>query len=212
MAASSSPVEICNRALDLIGQPPIASIETPTTTAESRMARHYDPVRRALLREYVWNFAYKRGTATRIDDALFDYTDVYQFPNDLLRLISIAGQSETTADLNYNIESRTIVYNGGGAASINIRYVANIEDVTVWDDLFEDLMVLKLALTVAYAFTKSNSDVERLDKLYTKAISGAISIDGQERPPQRRETSRILSRRRSLGSSSVAGPWTIFES
>jgi hypothetical protein len=117
-------------------------------------------------------------------------------PSDFIRLISIGGVDETDKELDYDIEGREILYNGAAAASINIRYIADVTDVNLWDALFRDLMVLRLAMKIVFKLTKSTADVDRINKLYTLAIPSAISIDGQERPPKKITRSRTLASRR----------------
>lgn len=214
MGLPTSAVDVCNMALDFIGQAQISSIEAPTRQSEIIVARHYDQVRRELLREWVWNFAYTLGTASLDTDIEipFDYKNAYLLPNDCVRFISMEGDSEIDRATDYQISGRHIYYDGDDAASINVRYVRDVTDVTLWDDLFRKIVVLKLALNLCYPFSKSKSDTERINSLLTLELKGAISIDGQERPPRRREKSRVISARRLLnGGDGVAGQWTYVE-
>jgi hypothetical protein len=228
MGLPTAKADIASMALDLFGQPPVANIDAPGTSTEIIVARHYEAVRREVLREYLWNFAYTLGVATWASYPPFDYTDAYQLPNDYLRLVSIAGLSasaggqiygpETDRDMNYKISGKTILYNGGGAGddgitpqtpSINIRYIRDAQDPSVWDDLFRKIVILKLALNLVYAFTKSTQDVERIDDLLKKELPGAISIAGQENPPKRQEDSRSVRARRDSFSNNNNGYFTI---
>lgn len=215
MGLPTGEVDIVNMALDHLGQSQISSISPATTNAEKICARHYDAVRQELLREWNWNFAYTLGVAS-LDNGVtipFDYDNAYLLPNDCLRFISMEGENEISRIMTYQISGRHIYYNGSDASSINVRYVKDVTDVSLWDALFRNIMALKLALKVAYAFTKSKSDVERINSLLSLELQGAISIDGQERPPFRRETSRVINARRQLGTGDgIAGQWTNFES
>lgn len=210
MAVPSSPIDICNLALDHFGERSIASINPPSTKPEITMARHYDQVRRELLRKYVWNFAKKRDSISRIGTPAFDFPDKYQLPNDFIRLLSIGGETERTQKREYDIEGRELLCNGSGAASVTIRYIRDVEDVTKWDSLFIKCMGLSLALDTAYAFSKKKGDVERLNGLLTTELPDAVTIDGQEKPPIRIQYSKYLAARQGAGySAGVASQYTI---
>lgn len=208
MGLPASKIGICNMALDHIGQPPISSIDPGSTPTEILVARHYDAVRQSVLRKYVWNFAKKRATITRSGDAEFDFTDKYTLPNDFVRLLSVEGSSgEISQSNDYDINGREIYINASTADSINIRYVSDVEDVTTWDALFRQLVILNLALVLAFAITKKESVVKRINDMLALETPSAISIDGQEVPPRRIQKSRIITSRR-LGTASVASPYT----
>lgn len=228
MAASKSAVDICNKVTDMLGQPPISSITPGTTTTETLFARHYDDDRRALLRNYVWNFAKRRVYISRSRTPEFDYADAYTIPKDVLRILSIGdinGIFPTTSYKNYDIEDNpqggtelllnTLVTNTTvvGPTTIPLRYIADITDVGKFDTLFSNLLTYYLGMHVAYQITKKNESVERMNKLYTLALLDTISIDGQENPPSRIQRSKWLAARRraSLGNSGVAAPWTIID-
>lgn len=55
----ASDVEICNRALQLLGAGRITSLAEDSPAAKE-MARAYDPVRLRELRAHPWNFSIKR--------------------------------------------------------------------------------------------------------------------------------------------------------
>src|ERR1700677_1312344 len=82
-----SSADIVNLAMLQLYQQPIVSLtdNSPQAAAASRV---YDMRRRAVLRNFIWNFARMRGTCSLIPGLTppFDYRAVYQFPNDLLRL------------------------------------------------------------------------------------------------------------------------------
>lgn len=186
MANVASPVDCANISLDLLGQSPIASFTPPRQPSEQIIARHYDQQRRSTLRDGVWNFAKKRIVVTR--DAVtpaFDYEDRYLLPNDFIRLLSVNGDSEILQTREYDLSEGYLLLNAGGANSANIRYIADIEDVRLFDNQFIDLFTLRLAQAISYAFTFDENIIARLDKLVTKAEGKALGTDGQERPPRR---------------------------
>ena len=209
MAAPQSAVDICNIALDHLGEPPIGNIDAPTTNAEKICARHYDRIRRGLLREYVWNFAKKQATITRYGDGPADWADAYALPNDFLRFISIGGTGDTSGKetSSYDIQGRYIMTNGG-ADSITIRYIFDEVNVSEWDALFVNLCGLVLAEAMAYKFTLKKGVVEQIAALIKQALPKATSIDGQEHPPRRIQRSKYRAARYGYATSYYDGMYT----
>lgn len=210
MGLPASEVDICNMALDFIGQPPIASISPPSTTTEILVARHYDDARQAVLRKYVWNFAKKRSTCSRTGAAAFDFPDKYQLPNDFVRLLSVQGDREIEQSTDFDIEGRELLIDASGAASIKIRYIRDVTDVTLWDAGFRRLVALTLALDLAYQITKKKAVVEQIDALLRLELPDAVSVDGQEVPPRKIQRSKYITARRITGGS-VASKYTVFD-
>lgn len=209
MGLPAAPVDIANMALDLLGQPPVASINPPENTDAAKLvARHYDAVRQAVLRKYVWNFAKKRITCTRNGTPAFDFSDAYALPNDFVRLLSINGDTELQQTTDYDIQGRDILLNASGATSVKLRYIRDEKDVNKWDALFRNIVILTLASQCAYQLTKQKSVVERIEGLLKLELPDAVSIDGQERPPQRIQRSKAIAARTRL-MSGVASPYTI---
>jgi hypothetical protein len=211
MSLPLAPVDIVNLALDHLSQPPITSIDAPTTPEEEICARWYDQVRQMLLREYVWNFAKKRATITRAGDPEFDFDDKYTLPNDCLRVLSIQGDIEVAQEQDYDIEGRYILLNNGGGSSITLRYISDVTDIQQWDVLFKNIVVLTLALRLAYKFTLKKGVVEQINALLKLDLAKAVSVDGQERPPRRIQRSKYLNARRSGVSSNVADRYTVLD-
>lgn len=195
MAVATSAVDICNLALDMVGEAAISSIENPTTKAGRAVARNYDFARRTLLREVVWNFAKKYKVVTRSGTPDFNYTDAYTFPGDFIRFLSFDGDSEEYQNQSYDIVGRDLYVNNGAAASIKLRYIADIQDVSKFEALFTRVLVLRLALDLAYTITKDERVIKRINELLTIEFPAATSIDGQERPPKRIQKSKYLQAR-----------------
>ena len=209
-AVPASEVEICNLALDRFGERPIANIDNPQTTAEITMARHFAQVRQELLRKYVWNFGKKRASISRSGTPEFDYADKYQLPNDFVRLLSVNGDTEVQQSKDYDIEGRELLIDASGAASIKIRYIKDVTDVSQWDSLFRTCMILSLALATAYQFTKKKALVDQINGLLAAELPDAVSIDGQEKPPVRIQRSKYLAARQMGGySTGVASQYTV---
>ncbi len=200
MSAPSSPVEICRLALDLLKQTSvITSIENPTTTDEIICARWYDATRRALLRRHFWVFARTRGAISRDATApSFGYSDAYNLPNNYLRLRFIGDDTLNNYIKDYEIEERQLLLNNSGATSLNIGYIKDITDVSMFDTLFVPLFAAELAINMSYAFTGKNTVIERLVTILTELRTEAKAVNGQDRPPRRIESSKFRKARQGL--------------
>ena len=65
-------------------------------------------------------------------------------------------------------------------STAKILYIARITDTSLFDSLFVDLLTAKLSINLAYAITGSLKVQEQMYLLYTKILSEARSVDGQE--------------------------------
>ncbi len=211
MAAPNAPIDICRLALDLLKQNSvISSITNPTTTDETICARWYDTTRRALLRKHFWVFARTRKIISRDSTAPpFGYADAYNLPPEYLRLQFIGTDTENDYRRKYEINGRQLLLNNSGGSSLNIGYIQDITVVSDFDALFVVLLAAELAANMAYAFTAKNTVIERLGLILENLRAEAKSVNGQDRPPKRIESSKFKNARKNLYSG--AGKYTIFE-
>lgn len=198
--------DICNIAMDHLNEKAdIANIENPETDNEKLCARHYYVVLEYILRNYVWNFAKGRKIIAR--DALntpeFDYSDAYVLPNDFLRLISWDNHN-SLIDLDYDLTGEHLLLNNDEAPSVKLRYIKRVDNVRLFDAGFVQLFSLYLALNIAFKKTGKQTLMDRLAKQIEVAEAKIISIDGQERPPQRVQRSKYRRARNMVGTSSVS--------
>jgi len=206
MTLPAGKVAICNIALDYIGGERVANIDSPTTDTEMIMSRQYDTVRQETLREYVPNFAKLRASIPRVSTTPeFDFTDAYQLPNNFIRLLSVGGSSEEYQfeTGQYDLSENYLLANNGGESSIDIRYVADIEDVSKWDSGFRSLVSIKLAIAVCVQITDDARKAAYLTGMLEKRMPTVLGVDAQEKPPIVINRSPILARRRGYRSGSA---------
>lgn len=187
---SKTPVDICNKALDLLGQvADIGNIETPTTDNEKVCARWYSDTLGFLLRRYMWNFAVWSAELPKdLVAKYYGYSDAYKLPSDFVRLVSIDGNKALNL-IDYKLAGGYLFLNGYGD-SIHFEYIRLIKDVTEYDEGFKQLLTLYLAANMAFRFTNKQTVVERLYKMIEVEEAKIISIDGQEQPPTRIQYSK----------------------
>ena len=178
---ANSTVELCNRALDLIGTNSITSLNDNSKAARL-CNRNFGPVRDAVLRSYPWNCAMARARLPALVTApAFGYARAFQLPQGpdpayCLRVWEING--EPAEDIDYQIEGRTIVTDE--AAPLDIRYVARIEDPTLFDPLLDDAIAARLAVDIAFSLVSNATLVTELRNAYVAKMNEARMIDARE--------------------------------
>lgn len=189
-----SEVDICNLALDQIKGGTIVSLESPETNTEALCARWYHQTRREVLRKAPWNFAIKRIILARNSASpIFQYADAYDLPADHIRILTINEQD--AVDVDYEIEDNQILLDNSGGP-LYIRYIFDQQTVTKFDALFTRLFYLELAMKMAINISGKQTFKNGLAAEIALALTEASAIDGQERPPKRKEQSKLLRARR----------------
>ena len=83
MAAPGQALDIINLALLQLYQAPVTNLADLSNTVAQIANTLYDQCRRSILRNFIWNFAKKRGQAVLSPTVpLYDYLNAYQIPND----------------------------------------------------------------------------------------------------------------------------------
>jgi hypothetical protein len=193
----TSSTDICNLALDLLSAGTVQDVENPSNATESLLARWYELSRKKLLREHPWNFASKRAAIAASGTApAFGYGKQFPVPNDFVRLLYVVGDdNQIIPPENYQVENNAILLETD-ASSLRLVYIYDIEDVTRFDPMFVNVLAHEIALGIAYKVTESNGNVERVGALRKQMGDLAKAIDGQERPPIRRQVSKSRAARR----------------
>jgi hypothetical protein len=100
--------------------------------------------RDSLIRSHWWRFASARATlAQDATDPDFEWDNQFILPNDFLRMKSIYEGRFSDENLRtYAIEGKRLLTND---TTMEIRYIKKVTDVTEFDPLFVELLVLLLA-------------------------------------------------------------------
>lgn len=172
----ATDIEICSRALILIGDDPIASLSEQTKRARV-CANLYPMARRDLLRRHVWNCAIKRvSLAAAAGAPAYGWSNWFTKPGDWLRLLDVGNCGSD----DYAFEGNRILAN---QTSLKLRYVADVTE-GMWDASLTDVMTRRMAADLAYAIAKSTSLAQLKLQEYQEALRIAKAIDGQENPPE----------------------------
>jgi len=194
--APINEVEVCNLALDRLGQKSISSIDSPVGSAEELCARHYHQTRRAVLRAFIFNFSRKLATLTASTTVTpaFGYSTAYALPNDFLRLLRIGEYADLVGV--HEISDGCIYCDYGDTAGLDVRYIFDAKTVAKFDPLFVRVLALQLAMDMAYGFTLKQSLIQGIDGELKDARLAAAAVAGQENPPVRIQRSRLRDARR----------------
>lgn len=187
----ASKVEIANRALQWLGANTITNLTE--NTDEARQANlAYDPTRLAMLRDNIWNFAIKQENLAEIVPApSFKWTAAYAVPSDFLRILELENDPEFAVQ-NHEDQNAILTSSDG---SLNIQYVADIEDPNLFDPLFREAFSARLAYELAETITASPSRKEAALAEYNLSIQRAEHADALAKTSEDpQESDWILSR------------------
>ena len=175
----ATEVSICSNALRRLGEDPITSLTDDTERARLCNAFYAD-ARDACLRSHPWNFAITRASLAQLS-ATPVYGFDYQFalPTDpfCLRVLAMEFEDYVFKVENLSTQGRVLLTDQETA---KIIYIARVTDTTLFDSLFVDTLVAKLAADLAYPVTNSLKVQEQMYRLFQLKLSEARSIDGQE--------------------------------
>jgi len=144
-----SETRICNAALSKIGSKRINNYEDDTESSpEAIQCRtHYEMTRDSLLRSHFWRFASARATLSEdTTEPDFEWDNQFILPTDFLRLKAVYDDNNTPNHkilYSFAIEGQRLLTD---ESSCEIRYIKKVTDVTKFDPLFVEVLVLQLAL------------------------------------------------------------------
>lgn len=176
--AGQSVTAICNRALQLCGSAQRITNITDTTREGRIVSPAYDPCRRAELRANPWNFAIKRAQLAADTTApLFGPSYRFPLPSDCLRVLVPKNPCP-----DWNVEGRAVV--STDTSPLEIRYVRDETDPTVFDAMFCELLAYRIALAINIDLSDSTAKQQMLAQAYKAALIEARKVDALESVPE----------------------------
>lgn len=168
----ASVVSICNRALQIIG----ADDRIISITEDSRLARAcnscYDITRDTEQQKYFWRFCEKRVILAPDTDApAFGFAKQYTIPSDCLRVMK---QQEYGNDW---VISGTKIMTDRDPTSIQLRYIARVEDPALFPPLFAEALAARIGMNIAEQITNSSTKFEMAASIYKETVSEARRAD-----------------------------------
>jgi len=183
----SSTVEICNGALQYLGE--IRIVALTQTTKEARECNSaWDRVRRATIRRHSWNSTTARASLPKLSTVpAYGFDIEYQLPADCLRVFDIEGSDNET---DWRVEGRKLLTDFG--APLGILYAQDITDSQQFDPMLVEVLALALAVSICETITQSNTKKKELMANLKDAITDAKIVDGQEQTPSEFEEDNWL--------------------
>ena len=175
-ASTPSDAELCTLALYELGQEGINSFDDGTK--RSILCKYFYPIiRDAVLRAYPWNFAITRQALAQEDDVpLYGFTYSYALPT-LPYCLRALEMEETANDATFKIEGRHLYTDEG---TVNLKYIARITNAGLYDSLFREVLIARMAATLAYPMTRTQSIAQTMWALYEAKLREARTQDGME--------------------------------
>lgn len=201
----TSPIDICNRALSMIGARSTISALNENSAQAQMCNLHYDNTRTSVLRVHNWSFARRQATLGLIAAAkgtpenlagtgpipLVPWLYEYAYPTDCLRVRSIYQPDSAASAIPFIISSdrdaggndiKVILTNQSQAILI---YTADIPNPDLWDNEFADAMVASLGADLAIPLTGDKTIAEMCIKVASSTVLQARTTDSTETPSNR---------------------------
>ena len=171
-----SVVEICNLALAHIGQGSINSLDEESAQAE-QCNLFYTNTRDKLLRQFPWNFSTQSILLALVDTTIPGWDYVYQHPATALWIRKVYTADDTDPEIpnEYEITSTgTEKYVCCDIEDAYAKCTIKVEDPTLYDPAFVDVLAYKLALDLIMPLTESSSRTQEIMQKYQYALSEAM--------------------------------------
>lgn len=175
----TSYVTIANLAASKLGEDDQLRSPDDDTHLGRSVKAVFDPVRRAALRDHSWNFAMRRSelAASSLAGVPWPWMSSFPLPADCLRLIEVLNFSVRS---DYQLEGGSILANTVGP--VYIRYIADVTESALWDDLFVEAFACRLAFQIGERIVGSAFDKGSMWKVYRSALADAKRTDALENP------------------------------
>lgn len=206
MPSNVTQTTIANRALQLLGYEPIASINDNNRGARA-VNRAYYSVLYSELRQNFWNFSIQRATlvAAAVPPS-FGKDNYFPLPPDFLDL-AMPDQVTTFNYANFPVNQNGSllpndfqIENGNGTLCIAsnevsplyIRYVSSNTPEAMFDATFAEAFAASLAMEICEELTQSNTKIATSQKMYDDAMEMAKKRNAFEMKPVSAPIDRYL--------------------
>tara|TARA_B100001989_G_scaffold110866_1_gene77784 strand:- start:5175 stop:5768 length:594 start_codon:yes stop_codon:yes gene_type:complete len=192
-STASTPLDICSRALILIGAEPISSFDDGTTEATVAVNMYEDVVQSALVNSR-WRFATNQKEINRLTDApvgRYDYA--YQLPSDMIML---HGATVNGNLIEYQVYGDKLYADTTETDIVIVDYSFRASEVN-FPSYFTLAVEFSLAIIFATSIARDASLAGLMTERAESAMAKARSLDSQQQTTRKLETSRFLTARRS---------------
>ena len=190
--AANSPVDVCSRALILIGADPISSFDDGNNEAlvSSNM---YEDVARASLVNTRWRFATNQAVLNRLTEAPTGRFDAaYQLPSGWLMTHVVTVND---FPIEYQTYGDKLFCNEDASASLVLDFTfrANEQD---WPSYFTLAVEYELASVFALSLARDQSLATLMSQQAAASMMKARNLDSQQQTTRKLTTNRFITNRR----------------
>jgi hypothetical protein len=138
----------------------------------------YEPARRAVLRDFNWNFALRTVRLAKLQQTVAGFRYAFSLPADCLRVISLLGADERTGAPGFAVRSGNLLTD---REEVEIEYIADCSDPAMFDDKFIEALSYKLASELAMPVKGSPELMSNYMNVYLDFIERAAALSADER-------------------------------
>ena len=190
---ANSGIDICSRALVLIGAEPITSFSDDTT--ESLVSNNtYEDVARTNLTSTRWRFATNQAQLNRLSAAPTGRFDAaYQLPDGYLYIHAITVND---FQIEYDLYGDKAYCDADTQDVLIADYTFRADEVN-WPSYFCLTVEYAMATVFATSVARDTALANQMNAQYERMLAKARSIDSQQQSTRKLTTSRFITNRRS---------------
>lgn len=190
---ANSGIDICSRALVLIGAEPITSFSDDTT--ESLVSNNmYEDVARTNLTSTRWRFATNQAQLNRLSAAPTGRFDAaYQLPDGYLYIHAITVND---FQIEYDLYGDKAYCDADTQDVLIADYTFRADEVN-WPSYFCLTVEYAMATVFATSVARDTALANQMNEQYERMLAKARSIDSQQQSTRKLTTSRFITNRRS---------------
>ena len=190
---ADTPLDICSRALILIGAEPISSFDDGTTEALV-CVNLYEDVAQSALCNTRWRFSTNQATLNQLTDAPTGRYDLaYQLPSNLLMLHAITVNDNL---VDYQVYGDKVYADSSTTDTVISDYTFRADEQN-WPSYFILAVEFSLSVILATSIARDASLASLMTQRSDAAMAKARSLDSQQQTTRKLETSRFITSRRS---------------
>ena len=190
---ANSAIDICSRALILIGAEPITSFEDNTTEALVAV-NMYEDVAQASLCDTRWRFATEQAQLARLSEEPTGRFDAaYQLPAGTLMLNAVTVVDQP---INYTVYGNKVFCDASENEEVIADFIFRAEEIN-WPSYFTLAVEYSLAAIFASSIARNESLTSIMEQKKSILMSKARNLDSQQNTTRKLTTSRFINERRS---------------
>lgn len=192
----ATDIDICNKALSLLGFPPIVSLLDDNDASAVICNAAYALAKAELLEVREWTFAVVRAVLEPSTPPLFGYKNSFDVPENVSRVVEVSDnpdfRREVRGKFKWVKEADAIL---SDADVLYVRWLIVDIDENLFTPAFTNAFSYKLAAEIAMPLSEDMSKVETFSGIYELKIREASAQDGGQGVQERISANKITGAR-----------------